>query len=343
MKDKIAIGLSGGVDSAVAAYMLISQGFEVMGITLRLAPCAHADTDISDAARVAEALGIEHRVLDIGDKFEEKVVSPFISEYLHGRTPNPCIVCNREIKFGAMLDFALECGCSSLATGHYARVENGVLLRSHSKKDQSYFLCRLSREQLMRAVFPLGSLEKEEIRRIALEANLPSANRRDSLEICFVENDDYSAFLTSRGVTSSNGDIIDSDGNVIGAHNGIINYTIGQRKGLGAFGRPVFVTAIDATKNTVTVGDNGEQYSDGLIADTLSLINPDSLDGVRRAEVKIRFRACPAPALVTPLGGGKIKVEFDEPQRSVTPGQTAAIYDGDTVLGGARIIQIGFR
>lgn len=343
MKRKIAVGLSGGVDSATVAYMLINQGFEVLGITMRLSPCDHSDEDIADAAAVACFLGIEHRVLDIGEKFEEKVVAPFISEYTSGRTPNPCIVCNREIKFGAMLDYALDCGCSALATGHYARVDNGVLLRSHSKKDQSYFLCRLSREQLMRAVFPLGSMEKEEIRRIALEAGLPCAKRRDSLEICFVPGDDYSAFLSSRGVSSSEGKILDTSGNVIGTHSGIINYTVGQRKGLGAFGRPVFVTAIDAESNTVTVGDNGEQYNSSLIADNLSLITPGSLDSTMSAQVKIRFRACPAGALVTPLGGGKIKIDFTEPQRSVTPGQTAAIYDGDIVLGGARIIQTVFQ
>ena len=343
MNKKIAVGLSGGVDSAAAAYMLINQGFEVLGITLRLSQCNHTDTDIADAAAVARALGIEHRVIDASEKFEKKVVSPFISEYLAARTPNPCVICNREIKFGEKLDFALACGCEYLATGHYARTENGRLFRSHSKKDQSYFLCCLSRAQLERAVFPLASMQKEEIRSLALSADLPCAKRRDSLEICFVPDDNYTAFLTSRGVASPPGDIIDTGGNIIGTHSGITNYTIGQRKGLGAFGRPVFVTAIDAKSNTVTVGDNGKQYSNGFIADKLSLIESGTLDTVTRAEVKIRFRAQCASCTVTLLGDDKIKVVFDEPQRSVTPGQTAAIYSGDAVLGGARIIRTAFQ
>jgi tRNA-specific 2-thiouridylase len=340
---KVAIGLSGGVDSAVAAYLLKQQGYDVTGIILRLKPESMADCDIADAQRISDKLGIELKILDRREIFEQKVISPFISEYLGGRTPNPCIECNREIKFGVMLDYALEIGCDCIATGHYAKIEECsgryLLKRSESAKDQSYFLFRLTQEQLSKTLFPLEGLSKDEIREIALKAEIPVAKKGDSQEICFVPNDDYISFLASRKITSPKGNFVDKSGAVLGTHNGIINYTVGQRKGLGAFGKPMFVNSINANNNTVVIGENGTQYCKGLIADRLNFIAFDSLTEPLRAEVKIRFRAKEQPALITPLDGDKIKIIFDEPQRSITPGQSAVIYDGNTIIGGGRIIE----
>ncbi len=339
---KIAIGLSGGVDSAAAAYLLLEKGYDVTGIILRLKPDSLADADISDAQRIADSLGIELRVLDRREFFKKNVIDPFVSEYLAARTPNPCVECNKTIKFGAMLDYALEIGCDGIATGHYAEIKESdgrfLLMKSQSPKDQSYFLYRLNQHQLSRTLFPLEGLEKTEIREIAEKAGLPVAEKGDSQEICFIPNDDYISYLASLGVTSPKGDFIDINGNILGTHNGIINYTIGQRKGLGAFGKPMFVTGISAENNTVTIGENGTQYSIGLVADRLNFIPFDNLNQPIRADVKIRFRAKPAPATLTPTDDGRISVVFDEPQRSVTPGQSAVFYDGNTVIGGGRII-----
>lgn len=335
---KIAIGISGGVDSAAAAYLLKKQGNEVFGITLRL---NSGEKELSDARLVAEALGIEHRILDLRDFFKNNIIEPFAAEYVSGRTPNPCIECNRLIKFGAMLDYALENGCDALATGHYASTvcENGkyFLKKANSPKDQSYFLFRLDQNRLSKIIFPLAETDKSEIRELAAKAGIPVADKHDSQEICFVPDNDYPAYLASLGITSPKGDIIDKDGNVLGTHSGIINYTIGQRKGLGAFGKPMFVTSLNAANNTVTVGENGSQYSGGLVADRASWINEIPREPFR-ADVKIRFRAKEAPALIIPDGENGFSVKFDEPRRSVTPGQSAVIYDGDTVLGGGRII-----
>ena len=340
---KIAVGLSGGVDSSAAAHILLEKGYDVMGIILRLKPENAADSDIADAQRIADKLGIELRVLDRRDFFKKSVIDPFISEYLAARTPNPCVECNFAIKFGAMLDYALENGCDGIATGHYAKIEECggryLLKRSESAKDQSYFLYRLSQFQLSHSIFPLEGMEKSLIREKAEAAGIHVAEKRDSQEICFVPNDDYIAYLSSLGITSPKGNFIDKQGNILGKHNGIINYTIGQRKGLGAFGKPMFVTGISAEDNTVTIGENGSQYSQSLVADRMNWIAFDSLDEPIRADVKIRFRAKEQPALITPNGDGTVTVVFDEPQRSVTPGQSAVIYDGNTVLGGGRIIK----
>lgn len=339
---KLAIGLSGGVDSAAAAHLLLQKGYDVESIVLRLKPEDAADSDIADAQRIADKLGIKLHILDLRKYFSESVISHFISEYLAGRTPNPCIECNSLIKFGAMLDFALEIGCDGIATGHYAKIEeNGgrfLLKRSVGAKDQSYFLYKLTQNQLSKITFPLDGLEKDEIRQIALDAGLPVAQKRDSQEICFVPNDDYIAFLSGKGISSPEGNFTDKEGNVIGRHSGIINYTVGQRKGLGAFGKPMFVNSICAENNTVIIGENGTQYCKGLIADSMNYIAFENPEKPFRAEVKIRFRAKEQPALITPLENGKAEIIFDEPQRSITPGQGAVIYDGDTVIGGGRII-----
>lgn len=340
---KIAIGLSGGVDSSTAAHLLLQQGFDVTGIILRLKPDSLADADIADARRIADALGIELHVLDRREIFRKSVIEPFVSEYLAARTPNPCVECNAAIKFGVMLDYALEIGCDGIATGHYAKIEEKdgrfLLRRSESAKDQSYFLYRLNQFQLAHSMFPLEGMEKEKIREIAEKADLPVAKKGDSQEICFVPNDDYIAYLTAMGISSPKGNFIDKSGNILGTHNGIINYTIGQRKGLGAFGKPMFVTGINAADNTVTIGENGSQYSRGLVADRLNFIAVEELTEPMRADVKIRFRAKEQPATVTPNGDGTVTVIFDEPQRSVTPGQGAVFYDGDIIIGGGRIIK----
>lgn len=340
---KLAVGLSGGVDSSAAAHILLEQGYDVMGIILRLKPDNAADADIADAQRIADKLGIELRVLDRREFFKKSVIDPFVAEYLSARTPNPCVECNYAIKFGAMLDYALENGCDGIATGHYAKIEESggryLLKRSESTKDQSYFLYRLNQFQLSHSVFPLEGMEKSLIRQKAEEAGIHVAEKRDSQEICFVPNDDYIAYLASLGITSPKGDFVDKDGNILGTHSGIINYTIGQRKGLGAFGKPMFVTGISAENNTVTIGENGTQYSQSLVADRLNWIAFDNLTEPIRADVKIRFRAKEQPALITPNADGTVTITFDEPQRSVTPGQSAVIYDGSTVIGGGRIIK----
>ncbi len=340
---KIAVGLSGGVDSSAAAHILLEQGYDVMGVILRLKPENGADGDISDAMRIAEKLGIELRVVDRREIFRTSVIDPFVSEYLAARTPNPCIECNYTIKFGTMLNYALENGCDGIATGHYAKIEKSdnrfLLKRSESSKDQSYFLYKLNQFQLAHSIFPLEGMEKEFIRKKAEEAGIHVAEKRDSQEICFVPDDDYIAYLSSLGITSPKGNFIDREGNILGTHNGIINYTIGQRKGLGAFGKPMFVTEISAEDNTVTIGENGSQYSRGLVADKINWIAFESIDEPIRAEVKIRFRAKEQPATITPNPNGTVTVIFDEPQRSVTPGQSAVFYCGTTVLGGGRIIK----
>ena len=339
---KIAVGLSGGVDSSAAALLLLEQGYDVTGVILRLKPDNYADSDIADAQRIADCLGIELRILDRRDYFKKNVIEPFVGEYLAARTPNPCVECNAAVKFGTMLDYALEIGCDGIATGHYAKIEEKdgryLLKRSESAKDQSYFLFRLNQFQLSRAIFPLEGMDKEEIRLKAEKAGLPVARKGDSQEICFVPDDDYIAYLTSLGITSPKGNFIDKDGNILGVHNGIINYTIGQRKGLGAFGKPMFVTGMNAENNTVTIGENGSQYSIGFVADNLNFIAFDRPSEPFGANVKIRFKAKEQPAVITPNADGTVTVVFDEPQRSVTPGQSAVFYDGDIVIGGGRII-----
>ncbi len=340
---KIAIGLSGGVDSSAAALLLLEQGYDVTGVILRLKPGNYADSDIADAQKIADCLGIKLHILDRRDYFKKNVIEPFVGEYLAARTPNPCVECNAAVKFGTMLDYALEIGCDGIATGHYARIEEKdgrfLLRRSESAKDQSYFLYRLNQFQLSRAIFPLEGMDKEEIRLKAEKAGLPVARKGDSQEICFVPDDDYIEYLKSLGITSPKGNFIDKNGNVMGEHNGIINYTIGQRKGLGAFGKPMFVTAMNAENNTVTIGENGSQYSGGLVADKINWIAFENPAEPFRADVKIRFRAKEQPATVTPNPDGTVTVIFDEPQRSVTPGQSAVFYDGDILLGGGRIIK----
>ncbi|HZK39711.1 MAG TPA: tRNA 2-thiouridine(34) synthase MnmA [Clostridia bacterium] len=342
-KEKVLVGISGGVDSCVAALMLKQQGYEVIGANLLLTPQSESGGQREDALRVAQALDIELRFFDLRALFAKRVIDYFTGEYLVGATPNPCIVCNRDIKFGALLDIALKEGIGHIATGHFAKIEKTpdrwLLKKSESKKDQSYFLYMLSQKQLSHALFPLEDMGKQAVREIALANNMPVATKPDSSEVCFVPDNDYAAFIQRYcGTAGIQGDFIDTRGEKLGRHKGIIHYTIGQRKGLGAFGSPKYVTNINAQDNTVTLGDEDARFSKELIAEQLNWIAFEDLKDEVRAQVKIRFNAKAASALITPLDEGRIHIVFDEPQNAITSGQAAVLYDGNRVLGGGRIV-----
>lgn len=347
--EKIAIGMSGGVDSSVAAALLKEQGYEVIGITMVL--WDNDNSAVEDAKRICNRLGIEHFVADFRDEFKKTVMDYFASEYQNGRTPNPCIVCNRFLKFDAMQKFAMSLGADKIATGHYAKVEfdeaRGRFLLKGAKsdqKDQTYALYSLTQEQLSKTVMPLGDLEnKEETRRLARELGFEVADKADSMEICFVPDGDYAAFIEKHtGVKCPPGDFVDRDGNVLGKHGGIVNYTIGQRKGLGVtFGKPMFVTAIDAKENKVVLGEKGSEFSNALFADSMNYIYFDRLEEPISALVKVRYSAKPAMARIIPTSETCVRVEFEMPQRAVTPGQAVVIYDPENmnVIGGGIIRQ----
>lgn len=346
--------MSGGVDSSVAALLLQEAGYEVTGVTLRLRPdelmsekeggCCSL-SDIDDARRVCYRLGIDHMVLNFTELFERDVIAPFAAQYEAGRTPNPCIACNRHIKFSAMLDRAELLGFDYVATGHYALIEQTgagrwLLKKSPAAKDQSYVLYMLTQRQLAHILLPVGSYSKPEIRAMAEKAGLTVARKRDSQEICFVENNDYGAFLEQyTGRAAEPGDFLDQKGNVIGRHRGVTHYTVGQRKGLGmSFGKPMYVTDIDAAHNTVTLGEERERYTSALTAEDLNFIPFDTLEQPMDAWVKVRYSATPAKARLLPLQDGRVRVQFDSPQKSVAPGQAVVFYDGDIVLGGGTIL-----
>lgn len=354
-KQKVLLGMSGGVDSSVAALLLLKAGYDVTGVTMRLRPDAYMQQcaaggccsldDIDDARRVCYQLGIEHLVLNFTEQFERDVIQYFADQYAAGRTPNPCIACNRHLKFDAMLQKARLLGCDFISTGHYAVIEQSaagrwLLKKAPASKDQSYVLYSLTQDQLAHTLMPLGAYTKPEARKMAEEAGLRVAHKPDSQEICFVEDNDYAAFLEEyTGTKAPEGDFIDAQGNVLGRHRGITHYTIGQRKRLGiSFGKPMYVTKIDAVRNRITLGEEGSQYASSLVAEDINLIPFDALDAPIRAQVKVRYQARPAPALLTPLETGRIRVDFDEAQRSVTPGQAVVFYDGDLVLGGGVIV-----
>ncbi len=341
MGKKVYVGMSGGVDSSVAALLLLQQGFEVVGINLLLTP--DDETAGKNAEDVAKILNIQFKKIDLRSDFKEKVIDNFTSEYLNARTPNPCIVCNENIKFGKLLDIAMEQGADFLATGHYARVEKKgnrfLLKRNENKKDQSYFLHRLNQYQLSKVLFPVD-MPKDQTRKIAKEYNLPVADLPDSQEICFVKDDDYARFIIEyMGKTIEQGDFIDNQGNIIGKHKGIINYTIGQRKGLGiSFGTPMYVTKIDPQTGQITLGKNSELMRNSLIAQDVNYIAVDNFLKPVRARVKIRCQAPLVNATVIPLDEKTVQIDFDEPQRAITPGQSAVFYDDeDSVFGGGFI------
>jgi len=344
----VAVAMSGGVDSSVTAALLLQQGYRVIGITMRLFTprTSGPGTAAHDAAQVAVHLGIEHHLVDFSPDFDRLIISDFISEYRSGHTPNPCVRCNRFIKFGRLLDTARSLGAAYLATGHYVRrtvaADNSCHLRMASclRKDQSYFLNALTQEQLKHCLFPLGDMpDKDEVRRLAREFGIQVAEKGDSQEICFIPNDDYVAFLEGCGaVTCSGGEVVHVDGTVIGRHRGIHRYTIGQRKGLGiAWRAPLFVVDIDAGKNRLIVGEAADVLAVGLRAEQVSWINPPT-GAEFSSTCKIRYRHAPVACRVSLLPDARCEVRFDMPQKSVTPGQSVVFYDGDEVLGGARIV-----
>ena len=346
---KLAVAMSGGVDSSVAAYLLREQGHELLGLTLRLHPWGDP-ADEMDAAAVAARLGFAHRTLDESEAFCRCVMDPFVTEYETGRTPNPCVACNRSIKFGVLLERAGELGCGGVATGHYVRREYDAgaerwLLKTalHPEKDQSYVLYCLTQRQLAGSEFPLGGLAKDEIRAIALEQELVSARRRDSQDICFVPDGDHAAFIARHtGRDYPAGDFVSPDGRVLGRHEGIVRYTIGQRRGLGvssADGR-LYVSRIDPEGNTVTLADNAALFSRVLEADGVNLIPVDRLDAPLRVQAKVRYRQQGQSATVEQIAPDRIRVTFDQPQRAVTPGQAVVLYDGDVVIGGGTIQRV---
>ena len=353
MNNRAVIAMSGGVDSSVAAYIMKSRGFDIIGATLRLFSNEDAGiheksccslSDVEDAKSVARRLGIEHYTFNFSDDFKEKVIGMFIDAYEHCRTPNPCIDCNRFIKFKRLLERAYELDCDYVVTGHYARIEklgDRYILKkgTDASKDQSYVLWAMTQEQLRHTLLPLGDMNKSEVREIANEQGFINAKKRDSQDICFVPDGDYAAFIERyTGKDYPNGDFVDLDGNVLGAHKGLIRYTRGQRKGLGlALPKPMYVCGIDSGANRVILGDNSDLFSNTLDAEDINLIAADRLEAPIRAEVKVRYSQSAQSATVIQTAEDKLHVEFDEPQRAITGGQAVVIYDGDTVIGGGTI------
>lgn len=344
--EKILIAMSGGVDSSVAAWLVQRSGNACAGAIMALLPCK--TSDIADADSVAQRLGIDFHVFPMEDAFHKCVMATFVSDYESGLTPNPCMVCNRRIKFGAFLDTALSLGFDRIATGHYARVEHDpttgrYLLKksADSTKDQSYFLCGLTQHQLAHTLFPLGDLTKEQARTIAQQQGFVNARKRDSQDVCFIPDGDYLHFLQEyTGKVYPCGDFLDVTGKKIGTHKGAVGYTLGQRKGLGlAMGEPVYVCGKDMTANTVTVGRNEDLFRSELIAEDWNWIAIEPPTSPIRVMAKARSRMTEQPATLYPIDGG-YRLVFDAPQRALTPGQTLALYEGETVLAGATISQI---
>lgn len=337
---KILLGLSGGVDSAVAASVLTEQGFNVTGCFLLLTENSDEHSqEACNARKVAEHLGIELIFSDYRQRFKEFVSDFFINEYLSGRTPNPCVRCNPTVKIFSLCETADKLGIEAVATGHYAITEYSeafggkVIKPALSKKDQSYFLGRLTPAQIDRLTFPLGSFaSKEEVRAYALRLNLPNAKKSDSQEICFIPDNDYGKYISARCPDiPESGNLLDNDGKIIGKHTGIINYTVGQRKGLGAFGEPRYVKNIDAAMNTVTICKKNERYSSLITADDVSFAIHSELPENFEGKVKIRSTATPADATIK-LTGNSFTAEFASPVLAPCPGQAAVIYINDTVV-----------
>ncbi len=345
--ERWVVGMSGGVDSSVAAAVLVEQGFEVIGVTLHLAGsdsrCCSLD-DADDARRVADRLGIRFYVANYKDRFREEVILPFADAYLEGKTPIPCVACNQHFKFQHLVDRAHALGAVGVATGHYARIahdpetaEPRLLRGVDPRKDQSYFLFDLRPEQLSQIRFPLGHLTKEQVREKARELGLETAEKPESQEICFVPDGDYAKVVEKLrpGALPGDGEIVDSEGQVLGTHRGIHHYTVGQRKGLGlGGGEPRYVQRLDAEKNQVVVGS-----ADGLLADRgraerVSWTRGIAPEAGRRVCVKVRYQHDAVEASLSPLADGAVELTFDEPVRALAPGQAAVFYDGDEVLGG---------
>ena len=352
---RVVVGMSGGVDSAVAAALLKEQGHDVVGVTLNLVPSDESDeredaccslAAVEDARRVADQIGIPHYALNLREAFAETVIAAFVAEYRRGRTPNPCIQCNRHVKFGALLQRTRALGAEAVATGHYARIERSAgtgryrLRRGLDlSKDQSYVLYVLSQSQLARTLLPLGGLTKAETRAIARRLGLRVAEKAESQEICFVPNDDYGAYLRAVAPEAlAPGKIVDLDGRVRGEHRGIALYTRGQRRGLGiAAPEPLYVVGLDVAANRVVVGPESALYEDEVVADEANLIGVESIAEPIRVQAKLRYRMPPADGWLSQLPGGELHLRLDEPQRAVTPGQAMVCYVGDEVIAGGTI------
>ena len=354
---KVLVGMSGGVDSSGAAKVLLDSGYDVTGVTLKMfssddivktetRTCC-SPSDVEDARAVAYKLGFEHLVFNFKDKFRKFVIDNFINSYITGRTPNPCIECNRHIKFDKMLQKAEELGFDYIATGHYALKEYNeetgryYLRRPEDRsKDQTYVLYSLTQHQLAKTLFPLCKYEKTEVRKIAEEAGLVNSRKPDSQDICFVPDGKYADFIrkhTDRG--TEEGNFTDTEGNILGKHSGIINYTIGQRKGLGiALGKPVFVVSKDPETNTVVLGSNDDLFTTELVAEDVNFMSISELKGEMHVTAKPRYNCKDEPAVISMLPDGRVKVVFEKPQRAVTSGQAVVFYDGDIVVGGGTIV-----
>lgn len=357
MNKKAIIAMSGGVDSSVAAYLMQEKGFSCIGVTMKLFhnedigvsrahTCCSLD-DVEDARSVAYSLGMPYYVFNFSERFQEDVMERFVDAYENGNTPNPCIDCNRYMKFNKLFLRAKELQYDYIATGHYARIDydekSGRYLLKKAvdhTKDQSYVLYFLTQEQLAHVQFPLGGMHKTEARRIAEEQGFINAGKHDSQDICFVQGKSYGDFIEQyRGKTYPEGNFVDKDGNVLGTHRGIIRYTIGQRKGLGiAFHEPMYVMAVDPAENTVTLGSNADLFTDTLIAKDINLISVDRMEEPMRLKAKVRYRHQEQWATVTQIDDCTIRVVFDEPQRAITAGQAVVLYDGDIVVGGGTIL-----
>lgn len=342
-KKKVLLGMSGGVDSSVAAYLLQKQGFDVIGVTLQMWDEKDLNT-ANEAKSVCKILNIEHHTFNVQKNFKKYVVNYFISEYESGKTPNPCVVCNRYVKFQGLIDMAKELNIEYIATGHYANIEqkNGKYFLKKAKdksKDQTYFLYNLTQEQLSKTVFPLGNYTKTQIREIAKEIKLPIAEKPDSQEICFIKDNNYKGFIKNNNKKDSHhGPFVDLNGNIIGYHEGISKYTIGQRRGLGIVtGQPMFVIDIDKEKNRIVLGSNTDLFLKELTASNLNWIYINNLKEKMIVKAKIRYGAKESKAIVSPIGENTIKVRFNTPQRAITKGQSVVFYNNDYVLGGGII------
>ncbi len=366
-KEKVVIAMSGGVDSSVCASLMVNQGYDCVGMTMRLwkgkeaesASCSSqsccGDESVEDARLVAEELGIPYYAINFKEEFWEKVVTRFADEYFAGRTPSPCILCNEKLKFDTLYKKAMDIGATKVCTGHYARIrydeERGrwLLLRGQDpKKDQTYFLFSMTQEQLSKTLFPVGEFNKEKIREMAGADNLVTASKPESQDICFIPDGDYAKFLERHfpeKAKSSGGAIKHVNGTELGRHKGIHSVTIGQRRGLGvAFGQPLYVTGIDAKTNEVTVGTHEDALKREFTIDRVNWILEEGVPGkTYSATIKIRSRSPEKPGTITALDGGKAIVTFDQPQHAITPGQACVFYVGDTVLGGGWIETVSDR